>query len=92
MLDISYLSDNEGHDATFLIMDKEMHLFQDAFITLKQKTGIYIDPYGSTRIYPEHQEILVQHFYAAQHDKIRAFIAFLHVAIQKKEVLIADGD
>ncbi|MWP63131.1 hypothetical protein [Gilliamella sp. Pas-s25] len=59
MLDFSYLSDQNGSKPSVVLSDKKIQLLEQAFIDLKQKTGIIIDAYGRCRIYPNHQRILI---------------------------------
>ncbi|WP_218056254.1 hypothetical protein [Gilliamella sp. App6-5] len=46
MLDFSYLSDQNGSKPSVILSDKKVQLLEQAFIDLKQKTGIIIDAYG----------------------------------------------
>ncbi|CAK17895.1 MULTISPECIES: hypothetical protein [Pseudomonas] len=92
MLDISYLSDAQGEKPSFIIHDREFTLFESAFWALKQKTGVYIDPYGKARIYPDHQRILVAFLRGISDEKVVSFVSFLGVSIEEDEVLIAYGD
>ncbi|MDK1227720.1 hypothetical protein [Cronobacter turicensis] len=60
---------------------------------LKEKTGVYVDPYGKTRIYPEHQKILIKYLESKSKDgDVAAFVEFLLSSISQDEVIIADGD
>lgn len=92
MLDISYLSDEQGDRPCFIIHDREYKFFDSAFLDLKQKTGVYIDSYGKTRVYPEHQRILINFLRKNNEDKVVGFVSFLRVSAEEGEVLIADGD
>ncbi|UVK82387.1 hypothetical protein LOY46_23015 [Pseudomonas sichuanensis] len=92
MLDISYLSDDQGDKPSFMIHDRGFKFFEPAFLDLKQKTGVYIDPYGKTRVYPEHQRILINFLTKDSEDKVVGFVCFLRVSAEEGEVLMADGD
>ncbi|EKE4264387.1 hypothetical protein OUR91_004082, partial [Escherichia coli] len=59
---------------------------------LKEKTGVYIDPYGKTRIYPEHQKILINYLAKIKDTDVINFINFLIKASSENEIIIADGD
>ncbi|EOI3446291.1 hypothetical protein ACMSWW_004384 [Cronobacter turicensis] len=60
---------------------------------LKEKTGVYVDPYGKNRIYPEHQKILIKYLESKSKDgDVAAFVEFLLSSISQDEVIIADGD
>ncbi|PIT15212.1 hypothetical protein [Snodgrassella alvi] len=92
MLDFSYLSDTDGSKPSLTLDYKTTQLLNDAFLYLKEKTGIYIDPYGKTRIYPDHQRILINYLVKNKDNEIKKLVAFLSEAISKDEVIIADGD
>lgn len=92
MLDISYLSDDQGDKPSFMIHDRDFKFFEPAFLDLKQKTGVYIDPYGKTRVYPEHQRMLINFLTKDSEDKVVGFVCFLRGSAEEGEVLMADGD
>jgi hypothetical protein len=77
MLDFSYLSDIDGSKPHLTLDYKTVQLLNDAFLYLKEKTGIYIDPYGKTRIYPDHQRILIHYLLDNKDNQIKKIIAFL---------------
>lgn len=92
MLDFSYLSDNDGSKPSLILHDKEIRKLESSFSYLKEKTGIYIDPYGKTRIYPDHQKILINHLMNIKDTDVMNFINFLIKASSENEIIIADGD
>jgi hypothetical protein len=92
MLNISYLSDGKGNRPSFAIHYNEINLFEEAFLKLKQKTGVYVDHFGKTRIYPDHQKILINSLLKRDERRIIEFIKFLETSCKDGEVLIADGD
>lgn len=92
MLDISYLSDEDNERPSFVIKDAEFKLFDAAFSTLKQQTGVYIDPYGTSRIYPSHQQTLIQLLSKSREGRVVEFVTFLKASSAADEVLIADGE
>ncbi|UMZ15268.1 hypothetical protein I9018_15505 [Pseudomonas sp. MPFS] len=92
MLDFSYLADSQGNKPSLSIHDRDVKFLEPAFLDLEQKTGICIDPYGTTRIYPAHQQILVDYLQGRSEDKIVEFVHLLKNAIREDEVLVADGD
>ncbi|KOC91623.1 hypothetical protein [Winslowiella iniecta] len=92
MIDFSYLSDKTGVEPSFIIKDAELNIFEEAFIYLKEKTGIYIDPYSKTRVYPSHQGILIEYFNKSVEKRAKEFVEYLKISQKKDEVLIADGD
>lgn len=92
MLDFSYLSDKRGDKPFLQLSDADVARVHDAFARLREKTGVYIDPYGRTRIYPEHQKILITLLSKDADGSVHLFIDFLKVASEADEVLLADGD
>ena len=56
MLDVSYFSDKCGCEPSIQLKDKTISMLDDAFIYLRSKTGVYIDCYGKTILYPEHKK------------------------------------
>lgn len=92
MLDFSYLSDQKGCKPSLVLSDKKVQLLEQAFIYLKQKTGIMIDAYGRTRIYPNHQKILINLLQKHNDSEIKKLVMLLKQAVSEDEVIIADGD
>ncbi|MDX5631119.1 MULTISPECIES: hypothetical protein [unclassified Brenneria] len=92
MLDLSYLSDNDGTKPSLMLNDKIVRKAGSSFLHLKNKTGVYVDPYGKTRIYPDHQKILIDSLADFKDKEIVAFIEYLNEAMKNDEVIIADGD
>lgn len=92
MIDFSYLSDKDGSKPSLVLHDKAIKKLEGYFLLLKEKTGIYIDPYGKTRIYPDHQKILVNCLADIKDEEVIKFVKFLTKAINEDEVIISDGD
>ncbi|MDR6671614.1 hypothetical protein [Xanthomonas sp. 1678] len=92
MLDISYLSDDEGVRPSFAIADSELALFERAFGELRNRTGLHIDPYGTCRIYPTHQRTLATLLSGSRQERVVEFVEFLEASTGADEVLIADGE
>lgn len=92
MLDISYLSDDDGVRPSFAIADSELALFERAFGELRNRTGLHVDPYGTCRIHPAHQKTLASLLSGSRHARVVAFVEFLDVSARADEVLVADGE
>ncbi|WP_017347505.1 hypothetical protein [Pantoea sp. A4] len=92
MLDLSYLSDNDGTKPSFILNDRTIKKIEIAFLYLKNNTGVYIDPYGKTRIYPDHQKMLIDALKSFKDKEIFSLIEYFNHAIENDEVIIADGD
>ena len=92
MLHIRYLLDVDGNKPFIELNLSEVDFFEEAFSHLKKKTGVFIDPYGDTRIYPDHQRIVID-FLASNKDKTAIKLRdFFKTASDKDEVLFASGD
>jgi len=92
MLDISYLSDTLGDKPYLQLSDAEVKRVQGAFIELREKTGLYIDPYGRSRIYPRQQKMLIALLLQDIDRDVLALVDFLKFSSDADEVLLVDGD
>ncbi|OCG19405.1 hypothetical protein A9G29_03295 [Gilliamella sp. Fer2-1] len=92
MLDFSYLSDQDGSKSSLVLNDKKAQLLDHAFTYLRQKTGIMIDPYGQTRIYPDHQKILINLLHQHNDSEIQKLVLLFKQASSEDEIILADGD
>ena len=92
MLNFSYLSNTDGSKPSLLLSDKSVELLNDALFYLEKKTGIYIDPYGTTKVYPDHQKILINYLSNNKDNEIKKLLAYLKEAVSQDEVILADGD
>ncbi|EEV6996278.1 MULTISPECIES: hypothetical protein [Escherichia] len=92
MIDFSYLSDTDGSKPSLILHDKIIRKLENSFFYLKEKAGVYVDPYGKTRIYPEHQKILINYLAKSKDTDVINFINFLIKASSENEIIIADGD
>jgi len=88
MIEVKYLSSPNCESFT---IENEI-LLEDGFNYLKSKTGVYIDPYGTTRLYPEHQQIILDFWNNSNSDEIKFFCKFLTQSIKDKQVLLFVGD
>ena len=92
MLYLSYISDTDGGKPSLLLSDKSVKLLDDALFYLEEKTGIYIDPYGTTKVYPDHQKILINYLSNNKDDEIEKLLAYFREAVSQDEIILADGD
>lgn len=92
MLNFSYLSDTDESKPSLLLSDKSIELLNDALFYLEKKTGIYIDPYGTSKVYPGHQKILINYLSNNKDNEIKKILAYLREAVSQDEVILADGD
>ncbi|CAN7171874.1 hypothetical protein LJR129_000290 [Acidovorax sp. LjRoot129] len=72
--------------------DSDIRLFEHAFEELQKKTGVFIDPYGKCKIYPDHLKIIQKALENSKSDVASRFSKFLDEVIFQGEVLTADGD
>lgn len=92
MLYLSYISDTDGGKPSLLLSDKSVELLGDALFYLEEKTGIYINPYGTTKVYPDHQKILINYLSNNKDDEIKKLLAYFREAVSQDEIILADGD
>lgn len=92
MLYLSYISDTDGVKPSLLLSDKIVKLLDDALFYLEEKTGIYINPYGTTKVYPDHQKILINYLSNNKDDEIKKLLAYFREAVSQDEIILADGD
>ena len=92
MLYLSYISDTDGGKPSLLLSDKIVKLLDDALFYLEEKTGIYINPYGKTKVYPDHQKILINYLSNNKDDEIKKLSAYFREAVSQDEIILADGD
>ena len=92
MLYLSYISDTDGGKPSLLLSDKSVKLLDDALFSLEEKTGIYINPYGTTKVYPDHQKILINYLSNNKDDEIKKLLAYFREAVSQDEIILADGD
>jgi hypothetical protein len=91
MLNFYYLG--SGGSQPSYDMDYKVFLkVEEAISYLKAKTGVYIDPYGTTRVYPDHLRILINFLKDSKDKDIIEFLKFLNLACIEDEVVMALGD
>ncbi|WP_198227976.1 MULTISPECIES: hypothetical protein [unclassified Gilliamella] len=67
-------------------------MLTDAFFHLEKKTGIYIDPYGTTKVYPDHQKILINYLSNNNDNEIKELLVYFREAVSQDEIILAEGD
>ncbi|WP_208942316.1 hypothetical protein [Paracidovorax avenae] len=91
-LDFYFFSGKTKKNESFRIKGSELHLFESSFLDLQKKTGVFIDPYGKCKIYPDHLKIIINALEGNRIDVVSRFVDFLKEAVNQREVLTADGD
>lgn len=73
---------------------RDYEAIRRAFEDLKDRTGVFVDPYADTRIAPEHAKILYDGIEneKADSDAIRRLLNLLDEAVKSGEWIIAIGD
>ena len=92
MLYLSYISDTDGSKPSLFLSDKSVKLLDDALFYLEEKTGIYIDPYGTTKVYPDHQKILINYLSNNNDNEIKELLVYFREAVSQDEIILAEGD
>lgn len=90
MIELSY-SKNSSNKKIFINPDDNN--INAAIEHLKSKTGIYIDPYGDTKLYPSHQKIIVS--FLTNHSNVNLHIDlldYLKKSIELDETIYCKGD
>lgn len=97
MLDVYFLTDYDHRQNSSLKKDRRFgldnyDLFKPGFEFLRSKTGVGIDEYGDTRLYPDHQRFLLEYWKDEKNERVRRFASFLLQAINENETLLFIGD
>jgi len=85
-LDFYYIEDNKRDKLLFSINNNEVDFFVN---NLRDKTGIVIDMYGTTRIYNAQIAMVLKSF---KENKNIKFVDFLRVIYSEGKSLIIEGD
>ncbi|WP_346893036.1 hypothetical protein [uncultured Roseibium sp.] len=74
--------------------DRDIEAVLRAFEKLKDRTGVFVDPYADTRIAPEQAKVLIVEIEKtkADSDGIRRLLNLLDEAVKSSEWIIAVGD
>ncbi|WP_157768745.1 hypothetical protein [Paracidovorax avenae] len=91
-LDFYFHSKKTGKTESFKVKGSDLHLFEKSFSDLQKDTGVFIDPYGKCKIYPDHLKIIIKTLEGKSSDIVSEFVDFLKLVVEQQEVLIADGD
>ena len=91
-LDVSWLNDRGNVLLTLNTVDQG--ILELAGTELTEKSGVRIDPYGTTRISPAHARILADSLDSASAgaSTIAEFQSLLHDAVQTDRWLVLEGD
>ena len=94
-LDVYYLSDKKMKNCLISLSDVDVKSLGEYICLLKEKTGVYIDPYGTTKLYPAHGLILLKAILADERKiekNIMNFVGVIEESVNRDDVLIFDGD
>lgn len=74
--------------------DRDLEAVLQAFENLKDRTGVFVDPFADTRIAPAHAKILVEEIGATKADSeaVRDLLRLLNASVASGEWIVAIGD
>lgn len=88
MLELFY-NKNSSNKSFFIDPDNEN--INEMIEYVKKKTGLYIDPYSDTKLYPSHQELIIS-FLNNYSDTHIDLINFFKGAIELDTIVYCIGD
>jgi hypothetical protein len=93
MMDFVWLDDRHGSPVVQLNDDDWSELDQELAF-LSSKTGVWLDPYSTTRLAPDHAKLLVDAIRSAQHksDNIGNLVSALDQSVATDRWMLAIGD
>lgn len=93
-LDIYYISDRKRGNCLITLSRSDLVFLEKSIFSLKEKTGVYIDAYGTTKLYPDHGKILLSSINCLKvsNKNIEDFLRIIQLSIEKDEILILEGD
>jgi len=93
-IDLCYLDDQK--EVLVTLDESALTKLEPAFKLLQAKSGVYVDPYGTTRISPDHAKIILSEIEkfaeASLSTRIRKTRSVLEHAKNNNDWLIALGD
>jgi len=93
-LDVYSSADKKMQHCLVSLSDYDICMLEEGISLLREKTGIYLDPYGTTKLYPDHGKILLN-FIIKNKKNTKNIVDLLNVIqdhIMKNEILIFEGD
>jgi hypothetical protein len=88
-----YWLKTEPREQPLIVIDDALLNFMAAAVDLlEKKSGVYVDPYGTTPIAPAHAAILVNGLEDAETREASALVRILNQAVKEDRWLVAEGD
>jgi len=93
-LDVYSSTDKKMQYCLVSLSDSDIRMLEEEISLLKEKTGIYVDPYGTTKLYPDHGKILLNFIVKNKKNSknINNLVNIIQDHITKNEILIFEGD
>lgn len=101
-IDFYLLDDRSHNNLIYQLEENDLLLIEDALISFKKLTGVIIDAYGRTTIYPDHVKLLLKLLEELEFDdkrnkegcnsKIVSLKEFLKMLVKNGEGLLIIGD
>ena len=93
-LDVYSVRDKKMENCLITLSNSDVRLLEREISLLKEKTGVYIDPYGTTKVYPDHCKILLEAILRNKKEggNIINFIGVIKESIKQEDVLVFEGD
>ena len=94
MIEMYWLDENQVKKVIYTIQIDEFKQLNPSLDKLKMKTGIYIDPYGTTRVSPEHLKLLISDLTSKKSVILKnlKFMNILNEALIQNKWIIFEGD
>jgi hypothetical protein len=92
-LEVYFSHDNKMKNCLIEISRSDFLLLEESICALKEKTGVYIDPYGNTKLYPDHGMILLELMvFKKINDNVIRLLNIIQESIDRDEILLFVGD
>lgn len=76
---------------TITLKRQDIKKLEKVFTVLEKKSGLIIDPYGKSKISPDHSKILLEGIFAQKVD-FPEFVRILKYSVKNSEWIHTDGD
>jgi len=93
-MEFQWLSDSDG-DTRVALGARDVLAVGHALEDLCARTGIYLDPYGTTRLSPEHAGILLEGLRKRSVERsavLAGLVSMLEVAMSDGKWIVVEGD
>jgi hypothetical protein len=93
MVGFVWLDERHGRWVTQL-SDDDLSRLEQELLSLRLKTGVFLDPYSDTRLAPDHAKLLSEAIKAnpPKSKTIECFVAMLDESVRSERWIMALGD